>query len=196
MFGFRGPHKVRQNGRPHCRSLAPRANHLIGIGLGKRKGPVATKRSFVFLSEDELLSVLRLARATSIRNWCMILMTYSHGLRASETCELKMSDINMRDGIIEIQRKKGSLHTIQELMPHRGKPELDEIKALKSWLANRPRDCGDALFTSQKGSHLTATQFYRIFRVIAQRAGLPKHKSHPHVLKHSVATHMVRQDVN
>jgi type 1 fimbriae regulatory protein FimB len=102
----------------------------------------------------------------------MILTTYSHGLRAAETCGLKVTDLNMRGGVLSIQRLKGSLFTIQELERHRGIPLLDEVKALKEWLAVRPTDCGDALFTSQKGSHLASTQFYRIFRQIARGRGL------------------------
>lgn len=46
------------------------------------------------------------------------------------------------------------------------------------------------------GGHLSSTQFYRIFCRIAREAGLPDHKGHPHVLKHSLATHLVRRDVN
>ena len=157
---------------------------------------VASDKAFVFLTEEELLAVLRTAKSKSIRDWTMVLTTYSHGLRAAETCQLKLGDLNMRGSVLSIQRMKGSLFTIQELERHRGIPLLDEVKALKEWLAIRPADCGDALFTSQKGSHLSSTQFYRIFRQIAQQAGLPDHKSHPHVLKHTLATHMVRRDVN
>jgi integrase len=157
---------------------------------------VARDNGFVFLNEDELLTVLRTAKSKSIRDWAMILTTYSHGLRAAETCRLKIGDLDMRGGVLSIQRLKGSLFTIQELERHRGIPLLDEVKALKEWFAIRPTDCGDALFTSQKGGHLTSTQFYRIFRQIARDAGLPDHKSHPHVLKHTLATHMVRRDVN
>jgi len=157
---------------------------------------VPRDNGFVFLTEDELLTVLRTAKSKSIRDWAMILTTYSHGLRAAETCRLKVGDLDMRGGVLSIQRLKGSLFTIQELERHRGIPLLDEVKALKEWLAIRPTDCGDALFTSQKGSHLTSTQFYRIFRQLARHAGLSDHKSHPHVLKHSLATHMVRRDVN
>lgn len=157
---------------------------------------MARNEGFVFLSEDELLVVLSTAKSRSIRDWAMILTTYSHGLRAAEACRLKIGDLDMRGGVLSIQRLKGSLFTIQELETHRGIPLLDEVKALKEWLAIRPTDCGDALFTSQKGSHLSSTQFYRIFRQIAREAGLPDQKGHPHVLKHTLATHMVRRDVN
>jgi site-specific recombinase XerD len=144
------------------------------------------KRSMVFLTPDELLAVLRVARDRCVRDWAMCLVAYSHGLRAAEVCGLKLSDANLRDGSLAVRRLKG----------HRGEPLLDEIAALKAWLKRRPADSGDALFISQKGGHLSSTQFYRIFRDIAEVAGLPMNKRHPHVLKHSIASHLVRQNVN
>ena len=86
--------------------------------------------------------------------------------------------------------------THQQLLPHRGEPLLDEVQALRAWLKERPTDAGDAVFSSQKGGHLSATQFYRIFRDIARAAGLPAHKQHPHCLKHSIATHLIRANTN
>jgi len=50
-------------------------------------------KGFVFLSEAALLSVLGTAKSKAIRDWAMILTTYSHGLRAAETCGLKISDL-------------------------------------------------------------------------------------------------------
>jgi site-specific recombinase XerD len=149
-----------------------------------------------FLTPEELLSVLAVAKDRSVRDWCMVLVTYSHGLRASETCGLKLADVNVRDGSIFARRLKGSQATTQQLMPHRGQPLLDEVAALKAWLKHRPADSGDALFISQKGGHLSATQFYRVFRDIAGAAGLPQAKRHPHVLKHSIASHLIRGNVN
>lgn len=154
------------------------------------------KRSIVFLTPDETLAVLRTARKRSVRDWAALLLTYSHGLRAQETCNLNLQDIDLRGGQITIRRLKGSLQTTQQLMPHRGEPLLDELKALREYLLIRPNDGGDALFVSQKGGHLTSTQLYRVFRDIAAEVGLPKAKRHPHVLKHSVACLLVNQGVN
>src|ERR1039457_1795058 len=95
------------------------------------------------LTYDELLEVLKIARGHSTRNWCMVLTTFSHGLRASEVCNLQMSDLT--DGHLTIKRLKGSKLTVHQLIPHRGQPLLDEVKAFKTWLAERPTDCGDAL---------------------------------------------------
>ena len=49
-------------------------------------------------------------------------------------CGLKISDLDLRGGVLSIHRLKGSLFTIQELERHRGIPLLDEVRALKEWL--------------------------------------------------------------
>jgi len=101
-----------------------------------------------------VLAVLRVARKRSTRDWCALLLCYSHGMRAQEVCNLTTRDVDLKGGQITIRRLKGSLHTVQQLMPHRGEPLLDEVKALKEWYAIRPEYSGDALFVSQKGGHL------------------------------------------
>src|SRR5215469_1949500 len=135
------------------------------------------------LTEKELLAVLRVAKESSIRDWCMILVTYKHALRASETANLTVDDL--KDGCLDIRRKKGSLHTIQPLFPHKGEPLLDEVKALRAWLRVRPDDGSKALFVSQKGGTLSREQVHRVFKSICESAGIPKQKRFVHILKHS-----------
>jgi type 1 fimbriae regulatory protein FimB len=142
-----------------------------------------------FLTEQELLKVLAQAKAEYVRDWCMVLVAYKHGLRASETAALTLDDL--RDDCLDIRRKKGSLHTVQPLTGHRGNILLDELKAIKAWLKVRSDDGSRALFTSQKGGALSREQVHRIFKGIAERAGIPKAKQFVHVLKHSRASHLV-----
>jgi site-specific recombinase XerD len=75
-------------------------------------------------------------------------------------------------------------------------PLLDEVKALKLYLAERPDNGTDALFVSGKGSHLDRSAWNRVFKSIAEQAGLPAEKCHCHVLKHSLANHLVKGNVN
>jgi len=77
---------------------------------------------------------------------------------------------NLAEGHLTIKRLKGSRTTLHQLVPHRGQPLLDEVKAMKEWLAVRPTDAGDAPFPSQKGGCMSATQFYRVYRATADRA--------------------------
>jgi type 1 fimbriae regulatory protein FimB len=148
------------------------------------------------LSPQEMLSLLKAARKRSTRDWAMILLAYRHGLRASEVCGIKMADVDLKTSSISIRRLKGSLHTIQPLYQHRGQPLLDETAALRAWLRKRPEDGSDYLFTSQKGGKLDRTQFFRNFQTVAESAGLPVDKRHPHVLKHSLASHLVAGNAN
>lgn len=148
------------------------------------------------LTPEETLAVLKAARGHSRRDWAMILVAYRHGLRASEVCGLRLGNVDLKDGAITIQRLKGSLKTTQPLYAHRGQPLLDEVAALRSWLKVRPADGSDHLFVSQKGGRLDRTQFFRIFQAVAEAAGLPAEKRHPHCLKHSLASHLVAGNVN
>lgn len=178
-------------------------SHLVLRGVSRTELPAQVVKSrqvkhapAAFLSPEETLSVLRTAKEQSIRDWAMILMAYRHGLRASEVCGLRLADVDLKDGAISIQRLKGSMRTVQPLYTHRGQPLLDEVAALRSWLKVRPVDGSDYLFTSQKGGRLDRTQFFRIFQAVADVAGLPAEKRHPHCLKHSLASHLVAGNVN
>jgi len=159
--------------------------------------PRQTKRGrMIMLTPQETLELLKAARKRSTRDWAMILLAYRHGLRASEVCGIKLADVDLKTGSISIRRLKGSLHTIQPLYQHRGQPLLDETAAIRAWLRKRPADGSDYLFSSQKGGRLDRTQFFRSFQKVAESAGLPVEKRHPHVLKHSLASHLVAGNVN
>lgn len=173
-------------------ALAP----IIPLKPSRKRRTRKAQPSQVALSKQELLAVLKAAKARSTRDWAMMLVAYRHGLRASEVCSLTFADVDLKGGAITIARLKGSLKTVQPLYEHRGEPLLDEAKVLKIYLKERPADGSNFVFVSQKGGQLDRTQFFRIFQAIAEDAGLPAEKRHPHVLKHSLATHLVGQNVN
>ena len=152
--------------------------------------------SMTYLEPDEVLALLRAAKAKGARSWAMILLAYKHGLRASEVCNLRIGDVDLKNGSVVVERLKGSLRTTQAVAGHRGQPLLDELKALREWMRERRDDGSDFLFSSQKGGRLDRSQFFRVFRSVAADAGLPPEKQHPHVLKHSIATHLVSANVN
>lgn len=135
-----------------------------------------------FLTPPQLLALLKAAREHSVRSWAMILLAYRHALRASEVCNLRLSDVNLKAGTIHVERLKGSLESVQTLEKLKGQPLLDERKALNLWLAER-KDDSPYLFTSQKGGRIDRTQFFRILKQCAKQAGVPKIS--PHTLKHT-----------
>ena len=174
------------------------ANPAVAIPIPAEKvRPIRIKRGrMTILTPPETLALLKAARKRSTRDWAMILLAYRHGLRASEVCGIKLDDVDLKSGSISIRRLKGSLHTIQPIYQHRGQPLLDETAALRAWLRKRSADGSDYLFLSQKGGKLGRTQFFRNFQIVAESAGLPMEKRHPHVLKHSLASHLVAGNVN
>lgn len=149
------------------------------------------------LTEREILSVLKIA-SESKRNLAMILLAFKHGLRASEVCGLKTTDIDLKNGIITIRRLKGSLKSSQDLLDVPGQPLLSEKRVLRAWLEEREtyRDRSDFLFLSQKGGKLDRSAFFRMFQSVAEQAGLPADKRHPHCLKHSLGFFLVEQGVS
>jgi type 1 fimbriae regulatory protein FimB len=146
------------------------------------------------LTPEEILRVLKTA-SKSRRNHAMILLAYRHGMRASEVCNFKLSDIDLKNAEITIRRLKGSLKTVQPLADLPGQPLLSEKRVLRAWLAER-KDASDYVFTSQKGGRLDRSAFFRVFRAVAEQAGLPPEKRHPHCLKHSLGYALVAGNVH
>lgn len=136
-----------------------------------------------FLTKSELQRLLDKAKMVSSRDHCMILLGYRHGLRASELCNITDDNLDLDAGNLRCERGKGSTSNWQQLAK-------DEVKAIKAWIRKRPKSDSKYLFTSRKGTPLSRSQFFRLFRKYAQAVGIPADKRHPHVLKHSLGTHL------
>ena len=156
--------------------------------------PARQSRSRKALTPEEILKVLEIA-SESRRNLAMVLLAYRHGMRASEVCDLRLSDLDLKNSQITIRRLKGSLTTSQPLTDDPGEPLLSSRRVLRAWLAER-RDMSDFVFTSQKGGRIHRSQFFRMFQSVAERAGLSTDRRHPHCLKHALGFSLVTANVN
>lgn len=110
----------------------------------------------------------------------MILVAYWHGLRASEVIAIMRDDI--RDGFLTVHRLKGSNKTVQPLMASEN-PLLNEAVSLIEFASKRPMN--------QPIFKMCRSNFFKRFRDHARTAGVPAHKQHPHVLKHTIAMQIV-----
>jgi site-specific recombinase XerD len=135
------------------------------------------------LNRDELLRLLKAARESNVRDWCLLVLMYHHGLRASEAGSLLRSGVNETDWTLNVKRLKGSNKTLQTILPN-GVKLLDARKALTEWLAQRPQ--GAYLFPNPQNAPLSRISVYQIFKKHSRTAKLPVHKSSPHALKHSL----------
>ncbi|HEX3941600.1 MAG TPA: tyrosine-type recombinase/integrase [Acidobacteriaceae bacterium] len=128
------------------------------------------------LTREELLRLLGAAKRRRERDRLMIALAFNHGLRATEVVELRRD--NFGAGHITVRRLKGSLKTTQELIAH-AEPLLNETETLFDFLGNVPGN--------QRLFPVTRQRFWQLVQEYGAAAGLPKHKRHPHVLKHSIA---------
>ena len=144
--------------------------------------------SLNFLTQNELKALLNKAKLSDFRDYAMILLAYRHGLRASEVCNITAENIDLEAGNIRCQRGKGSICNWQQLAD-------DEVKTLRAWFRKRPKSDSKFVFLSRQGSPVCRSQFFRLFRNLAQSVGLSDEKCHPHILKHSLGTHLANAGV-
>ena len=130
-----------------------------------------------------------------LRDKAMLETMYASGLRASEVADLSLNDVHFALGVIKATGKGNK----QRMIPF-GKPAE---RALRRYLDDcRPRlDKGDGrddpggplpgkrLFLSRTGRPLERVAVWQIVRRNANTAGL--RDVHPHVLRHSFATHLL-----
>ena len=149
-----------------------------------------------YMSNEQLEAFLRAAKEHGPREHAMFLFAVAHGARASEICNLRISDVNFKTEQVHVARLKGSLDSTQTLLRVKGSGLLNEPAALKAWLDVRKPDANEYVFNSQKSVRLNRVTVFKLFREIARAAGLPEDLCHPHVLKHTAAMLMVRAGAN
>jgi integrase len=120
---------------------------------------------------------------TDKRDKAIFLIAYRHGLRASEVGLLRVSDLDLNQLRIMLHRLKGSLSGQHPL-------QADEARALKAWLKSRGTD-SPILFPSRIGLPISRQMLDVLMKEYAELATIPKEKRHFHVLKHSIATHLL-----
>ena len=118
-----------------------------------------------------------------IRDMAIVELMYSSGLRVSETVNINMSDFEENMTFLRILGKEAKTR----LVPL-GK---FAVNAIKNWLTEREKiyKGGDALFLNSKGTRLSVRSVQLRLKKMAVKQGLPP--IHPHMLRHSFATHML-----
>lgn len=136
-----------------------------------------------YLTKGELYQLLQAAKSKDKDTWIMLLVGYWHGLRASEIINIKSSHINQ--GYLTVKRLKGSKKTIHKLI-YSVDPLLNEKDYLED-LASKKQ----VLFEGVSRFALT-----KRMKRLGESIGLPPHKCHAHVLKHSIAMHSKQGGAN
>lgn len=126
-----------------------------------------------------------------IRDRAMLELLYATGMRVSELVSLNMDDVSLASGYVRCFGKGGKERTIP-IHP-------EAVAALETYMREaRPRliDTASeaALFVNHRGTRLTRQGFWLIIKKYAHKAGIGEIT--PHTLRHSFATHMLRNGAN
>jgi integrase/recombinase XerD len=123
----------------------------------------------------------------ALRDRALVELLYGAGLRVSEAVGIEKGGIDLDDRLVRVTGKGGK----ERIVPV-GRPAVD---ALRRYLARgRPyldRRHRPELFLNAKGGGLTRTGAFLILRRLAEVAGLEPGRVHPHLLRHSFATHLL-----
>ncbi len=167
--------------------------------LDEVKTPKRTKSLPKSLNETEVQNLIHavdcdnhenddspLQRSIKLRNKVILALLYSSGLRVSELVSLKVDEVDPGDRTIRI----------------RGKGEKDRIvlfdeetkSLMESYLDTRVNQ-GEYLFLNRFGNPITPRYVQMMIKNYAELAGIKK-KVTPHILRHSFATHLLKNGVD
>jgi integrase/recombinase XerD len=144
----------------------------------------------MFLSVEEVDRLLAAPDASTIiglRDKAMIEVMYSAGLRVSELCGLRVSDIHFDAGYLRCMGKGSK----ERLVPI----GRDAMEVVQLYLReSRPKllrdNSPELLFLNRKGGGCSRHGFWKTVSDSGRKAGLRK-KLKPHMLRHSFATHLL-----
>ena len=172
-------------------------NFLVAEGVLEKTpaeglpGPKVGKSLPKAISVDEVERLLelpdRLNTPEAKRDKAMLELLYATGMRVTELVSLNVRDVNLRAGFVRCLGKGSK----ERVIPIHSKA----VKAVKTYIDDgRVRlltSSGEqALFLNRRGQRLTRQGFWLILKGYAKKSEI-KTEMTPHVLRHSIATHLL-----
>lgn len=138
---------------------------------------------------NDLIAAPDPSKPTGLRDRAMLEFLYATGLRVSELCQARVSDIELNLGYVRVTGKGNK----QRIVPV-GKAA---ITAVEDYLNNgrarllRGRS-SPYLFVTGRGGPLTRQAFWKLIASHGKKIGI-FHNLSPHVIRHSFATHLLER---
>jgi integrase/recombinase XerC len=163
-----------------------RANPALGIRAPKAARPLP--KALTVEAMQRLLDAEGAATPVALRDRAMFELLYSSGLRLAELVALDLGDgrLDLRQGEVTVTGKGAKTRTV----PIGAKAR----EALQAWLGVRAqlaRPAAKAVFVGARGARISPAVVGARLAAWARKSGLPE-RVHPHMLRHSFATHMLQ----
>ena len=158
------------------------SNPAVGV-----QAPKPTQRLPATMDTDQVASLLALPGddLLTVRDRAMLELFYSSGLRLSELVRLNLAELDLADQTVRITGKGNKTRVVPV--------GRYAVAALESWIELRAALAAvdeDALFISRRGTRLAGRTVQARLKQWARRQGAGL-AIHPHMLRHSFATHML-----
>lgn len=165
----------------NCIKIYYERAYKIELSYKEITRPRKEKKLPVILNSSELTEIFN--NIDNTKHKALMLITYSGGLRRSETLNLKVKDIDFERSEIKINKGKGFKDRMA-LLSESLKPVLKEY--INKYKPN------EYLFEGATGGKYSATSFAKILKRGIENSGIKKHIT-LHTLRHSFATHLLEQ---
>ncbi|MBR2554149.1 MAG: tyrosine-type recombinase/integrase [Aeriscardovia sp.] len=178
-----------QNEEP---SFAWQCEKVMNIPFAK-----VEKHAPVYMNEDSVSCMLHSINSETkegLRHLAILSLLYDSGCRVQELIDLKVKDVQFEKGQRIYVHGKGNKYREIPITPA-------TEKILKKYLKAFPYRADELLFTNRKGEALTRQGIRYILQKYAAEVDDPHvnsagEKIHPHLLRHSKATHLVNAGIN
>jgi integrase/recombinase XerD len=150
-----------------------------------------------FVSREHMQAILEAPSPTTWsgqRDRVMLATLYNSGARVSELIALRIADLSFQIGPALHIHGKGRKERQVPLWP-------STAKQLQRWLLRYPREPHEPLFINRRGGSLTRIGITERLRLAAHRAAqqyplLAKQHIAPHLVRHSLAMHLLQSGVD
>ncbi|WP_455203693.1 tyrosine recombinase XerC, partial [Kaarinaea lacus] len=164
-----------------------RENHIKKNPVVGVRAPKTVRKLPTPLDVDEMGQLLNLVTDTpiAVRDWAIMELMYSAGLRLAELVALNIDTVDLSDDSISVTGKGAKTRLVP--MGRYAK------QSLRKWLAERSKlavSDEKALFVSQRGKRLSARAVQQRMKEWGIKQGISS-GVHPHRLRHSFASHLL-----
>jgi site-specific recombinase XerD len=136
----------------------------------------------VTLSREEAQQLVSAADRPWTR--CLVVLLLTTGMRRSEAVDITLDDIDLDNGELLVHGKGSKERTV---------PLTQEaIAAIRDYRKRRKKTNCQRLFVSQTGEPIQGRIVNRILNRVVEKAGLKGRGITPHTLRHTFATHLIR----